>query len=162
MARAAEPRRSPPSVGPAGEGPQRTDGVDPPQRPAEQLARSRLVEVGRPARLQRKRREAKIAPMAQRRVAEADRGNDRDLGRGKLGGEGVFLEYLRVAPAPGTVELQHHGRRVLAPEPVDAILVAVQREQVPVRLESGRGRGIEHRVRREARKWRRSFAGPQG
>ena len=159
-------RRGPEAIAaqrrPVGEGPQRADGVDPPERAAEQFARSRLVEVRRPARLQRECRQAEFAPVAQRRVAEAERRDDRDLGRGQLGGEGVFLEDLRVAPAPGAVELQHHRRRVLAPEPVDAVLVAVQREQVPVRLESGRGRGIQHRVRSEAGEWRRSVGGPRG
>ena len=63
----------------------------------------------------------------------------------------MLLGDLGIAPAGRAVELQHQ-LPVVRPELVDAVLVAVEREQPPVGLEAdGRG-GIQHHLGRQARK----------
>ena len=59
----------------------------------------------------------------------------------------MILEDLRVAPALRAVELDHHAAAILQVHLVDAVLVAVQREQAPVAAQSRALQRIEHRIR---------------
>ena len=71
--------------------------------------------------------------------------------------ERVLLEDLRVAPARGPIELRDDGRRVVAPHLVDAILVAVEREQAPVAAHAHAVERVEHAIGRQpgVGRWRR-------
>jgi hypothetical protein len=79
-------------------------------------------------------------------AVQDQRGDHRDLARGQLGGERVLLEDGGVAPAFGAVELDHHRGRVLDPHLVDAVLVAVERQQAAVGLEAGAVERVERAV----------------
>jgi len=70
---------------------------------------------------------------------------------GELAGEGVLLLDLRAAPASRPVELEHARRAVVQPYLVDAVFVAVQREQPAVGAQPGRIAGVEHDVGGEGR-----------
>ena len=61
----------------------------------------------------------------------------------------MLFRELRVGPAVRTVELRHHGRSVFEVRLVDAVLIAVEREQAPVAAQAGGLERIEHGVRRE-------------
>jgi hypothetical protein len=58
--------------------------------------------------------------------------DDGDLFLLEVQGDGVLLEDGIVAPAPRAVELRHERRLVLETHPVDAVLVAVERQQVAI------------------------------
>ena len=94
---------------------------------------------GKAAKRKSAKRGSVVPPIDQRR-------GHLHLGRGKLGGEGVLLEDLRIRPAPGAVELQH---QLLLPDPhlVHAVFVGVQGKQAPVRAQIERGTGIQHHLR---------------
>ncbi len=80
-----------------------------------------------------------------------DRGN---LFPGKLAHEAVLLEDLRVGPAPRAIELGHARRSVGEGNLVDAVFVAVEREQATVAFEPDAVECVEHDVRRQAGKRR--------
>src|SRR5262245_3602992 len=71
-------------------------------------------------------------------------GDDRNLAPGELARKGVLFLDLLVAPPPGPVELQHARRAVLQPHLVDAVLVAVERQQAAVGAQAGTIAGVEH------------------
>ena len=71
----------------------------------------------------------------------------RQLRRRELEGERVFLVDLRVAPARRAIELEHPQGAVVVAQLIDAILVAVEREQAPGRVQADAFRGRENRVR---------------
>ena len=48
----------------------------------------------------------------------------------------MLFENLRVRPAAGAVELEDHRRGLDATDAIDAVLVAVEREQATVGLET--------------------------
>ena len=75
--------------------------------------------------------------------------DDRDLVLCELAREGVLLVDLRVAPALGPVELGDDGGVVLESDLVDAVLVAVEAEQTPVRTQARSGDRVEHEIRRQ-------------
>jgi hypothetical protein len=54
------------------------------------------------------------------------RSNNRQFMLAKLKAETVFLDNLRIAPAPGTVKLRNEGATLFDAHLVDTILIAVQ------------------------------------
>ena len=66
-----------------------------------------------------------------------------------LEGEGVFLADLRIAPACRPVELEHPQGAVVVAQLIDAIFVAVEREQAPGRLQPDAFRSSENGARVE-------------
>ena len=82
-------------------------------------------------------------------LARVYRRDHRDLALGELVREGVLLLDLAGAPAPWPVELEHARRAVLEPYLVDAILVAVERQQPPVGARACRLARVEHDFRGE-------------
>src|SRR5256884_3496 len=82
-----------------------------------------------------------------RRRPPADRERRRhgELGGRELGGELMLLDDLRIRPAARPIELEHQ-LPLAGAELVDAVLVAVEGEQPPVRREPERGGGIEHHL----------------
>ena len=79
----------------------------------------------------------------------------RNLALGQLGDERVFFEDRRVAPARGPVELGDDRRPVFDADLVDAVFVAVERQQAAVAAHADRDEDaverIEHAIRRESR-----------
>ena len=94
-------------------------------------------------------RVAKAVRLVQRAVADDLGRNHRHLGRRKLERESVLLEDRGRRPASRPVELDHHRRRVLAPDLVHAVLVAVQRQHAPVAAVADGLDGLDHDVRRQ-------------
>src|SRR5260221_962530 len=143
--------------GPIGERARRAHRVNAPDEAADPLERLAVLELRRAPAAARKYREAKAAGRVRRISVGRERRDDRDLALGKLQAERVLLEDLSVGPARGTVELRdHRGRRtrtgtVFEPDLVDAVLVAVQREQPPVAGEAHARERVEHGIRGEPR-----------
>jgi hypothetical protein len=61
----------------------------------------------------------------------------------------VLFLNLRIAPAARTVELGDNGVRILDADLVDAVLVAVQRQQTPIGQQAGGVDGLQHGIRVE-------------
>ena len=124
-------RRS--SAGPGDEGPQRADRVDASERAAQQFARLGLVEVGRATRAQRKGREAKALEMPQCGLAQHEQAPPPEsppppVRVAKACSSRICASLQR----PAAIELQHQRRRVLATDAIDAVFVAVEREQMAI------------------------------
>jgi hypothetical protein len=73
----------------------------------------------------------------QRLALDFDRRHHRDIPFRELQRKRVLLQYGLVAPASGPVELDDDGPRILHADLVDAVLVAVERQQAPVGHETG-------------------------
>src|SRR5690349_24911067 len=58
--------------------------------------------------------------------------------------ERMLLAYLRVAPASRTVELEDPQDAVVVTQLIDAIFIAVEREQAPGRLQADAFRRVEN------------------
>ena len=58
----------------------------------------------------------------------------------------MLLVDLLVRPTGRPVKLQHE-HAVRAAELINAVFVAVQREEPPIDLQADGGRGVEHRIR---------------
>ncbi len=150
---------------------QRPDGMHAPHRAPEQLAMPRQVQVRRAAGAAFEQREAVAVAGMQRLALKAHRRRHRQFGRRQLGDEGMFLADLRIAPATLPVELGHQLGMALPglvqADAVDAILVAVQRQQAPVGDKPQALHRRKHRIRREAgiiarqlrryRRWARQY-----
>ena len=80
-------------------------------------------------------REAEGTVEMQAGPGEPQRRDDRNLRTSQLLRECVFFENGGVAPAARAVELGHYGRRTFDTHAVDAVLVAVQREQPAIAAE---------------------------
>ena len=107
--------------------------VDARHEAAELLEQLHVVELRRAAAVAGVDGEAEVAVDVQR-LAVVRRAAARPgifLGR-ELVGEVVLLVDRLVRPAAGPVELGDHRRGILEPDAVDAVLVAVQRQQPAV------------------------------
>jgi UDP-glucose 4-epimerase len=82
---------------------------------------------------------------------EAQRRDHRQLGSRQFERKRMFLEDLCVAPAARPVELEHQRAVVRRAELVDAVLIAVQREQATVAFHAERFRRRQDGVRRQSR-----------
>ncbi len=132
------------------EGPRRADRVDAPEEAADPFQHFFVLELRRPAAAAREDGEAEAGEFVQGFFADHPRGDDGNFALGQLDGKGMVLEDLRVAPAIGAVELRHHVGVVLQAHLVDAVLVAVEREQAPVAAQADALERIQHRVGRQA------------
>src|SRR6267378_7571345 len=96
--------------------------------------------------------ELRAAPAAARVHGEAEPGvlagkgrrDDRNFMLCQFLCEGMLFRDLPRAPAAGAVELEHHRAAVVQPDLVDAVLIAVEREQPAVGAEAGAVAGVEH------------------
>jgi len=86
----------------------------------------------------------------QRRAAQPQRRDHRNLALSELECERVLFGELRVAPALRAIELGDDARPVFQARLVDAVFVAVEREQPPVAAQADRFERVEHGVRRQA------------
>src|SRR5579864_602502 len=89
--------------------------------------------------------ETELAIAHQRFTAERERSCHRELGGRQLAGELVLLEDLCVAPARRPVELEHQDA-ALSVQLVDAVFVAIEREQPSVGVESDRRCRVQHHI----------------
>jgi len=144
--------------GPIGERPHRAHRVNAPDKATDPFERLAVFELRRASAAARIHREAKASECVQGPAAlERKRRDDRDLAPGELERERVLLENLCVGPARGAIELRddrgRRARRLFAFEPnlVDAVLVAVQREQPPVAGEAHARKRVEHGIGGEPR-----------
>ena len=111
-----------------------------------------VFDVGRVTALARKQREPKTALVKQRGAALVlQRRNHGHLMREEFGGECVFLQNLRVAPAIRAVELADDRFAFFLPDLINPILVAVQRQQAAVAAPACSLDGVEQRIGREVR-----------
>src|SRR6185503_18897074 len=106
------------------------------------LERFRIVEIRRAAAAARVEREQEPGMHA-----GVHRRHHRDLALGQLACERVLLFDLSGAPASRPVELEHTRGAVLEPGLVDAVLVAVERQEPPVGAQSRAIAGVEHDFR---------------
>ena len=87
----------------------------------------------------------------QRGIREALWCGNGQVGGGELLGEGVLFEQLRIAPASGTIELQHQcavrGRTDL----VDPVFIGVEGEQPAIALDPEALGGRQHFIGGESR-----------
>ena len=119
------------------------DAADEAADPLERLA---IVELRRAAAAPRIDGDPEIGEA--QRLERRDHGN---LALGELVREGVLFVDLRIAPASGPVELRDERRPIVEPHLVDAVLVAVERQQPAVGGEAGGGDGVQHDIRGEPR-----------
>jgi hypothetical protein len=106
-----------------------------------------VIEFRRPARYVWKRRKAQTVMGKQAAAIPGDRRRHGQLRRGEFEGEGVLLVDGRIGPAFRPIELEHPQDAVFVAKLIDAILVAVEREQPARRLEPDAFRRGKDRLR---------------
>src|SRR5437660_982894 len=124
----------------------RAYGVDAADEAPDPREHARVLELRRAPAAARIEGDAKFLPPVGMR-----RGDHRDLALGELARERVLLVALGLRPAARPIELRHHHASLLEPDLVDAVLVAVEAEEAPVRAQAGRGDRVEHPLWRELR-----------
>ena len=135
---------------PVRERPHRAHDVDAADEPTDPLEHLRVVEFRHPPPAAGIDREPEALVLVQRspeKLLGSDHGN---LAFGELPGEFVLLEDRGVRPSTRPVELRHHGRPVLEVDLIDAVLVAVQREEPTVPPQTHAFERVEHAVRGES------------
>src|SRR5438105_5975538 len=116
------------------ERPRRADRMDAADEATDPFEYSRVFQLRGAAAAARIDRDAKnvVCPC----FYAVDRRHYGNLALGELAREGVLLVDLRIAPAPGAVELRDDHRAVLEPDLVDPVLDAVEAEQPPAGREA--------------------------
>ena len=146
----------------------RADGVQPADEAAEPAPHFSVLELGSAtgaaladaeavdrARLgaQSRQRRAGARDGVDVRRARVERERDRrrhgNLALHQLGGEGVLLEDLRIAPATGAIELGDDDPAAFEEDLEDAVLVRVQLDQPAVALQADGVERVEDATRRE-------------
>src|SRR6185436_1891542 len=95
------------------EGPRAPRGVDAADEAADPFEDALAVELRRATAAAREDGEAEVLELVQRAAGERGGCDERHFRCGELVREGVLLEDLRIAPAPGPVELRDHRRGFL-------------------------------------------------
>src|SRR5207244_8156580 len=139
------PGRREPDTRSRRDGPHGADLVKPRDAAAEDLPRLGRIELGRATAHPREGRKSKFVIAQERLPADREWRRHGELGGRELGGELMLLDDLRIRPAAWPIELEHQ-LPLTAAELADAVLVAVEGEQPPVRREPERGGGIEHHL----------------
>src|SRR5579872_513998 len=128
-----------------GESAQRPHLMQAREAPPQELQRLRPIELRGAASHPGKTGETELVIAHQRLTPEMERSGHRELCGCQLAGELVLLEDLCVAPARRPVELEHQDA-ALAVQLVDAVLVAIEREQPSVGVESDRRGRVQHHL----------------
>jgi len=131
-------------------------GVEAAEQPAEQPASFRVIEVDQAATTTREQGEAPPVVSGQGVCGSAiavQRRHDWQVMFHQLSRERVLLEDCRIAPAPRAVELGDHRQRILEADLVDAVLVAVEGQQLAAAAPASGLDGIEYGFRGQSRKW---------
>ena len=119
------------------------------QETADPFQGSGVAQLRRPSAAAREHGKAVAGEVVQRAPVDAGGRHDRNLLLRQLFHEGVFLEDGGLAPAPWPVELDDHRRSLFQADLVDAVLVAVERQQAAVAVQADALDGLQHRVRVE-------------
>ena len=129
----------------------RTDRMHPAERATDELQRVLRIDLDSTRSEPREHRIAKAFVPVQRGIREALWCGDGQVGGGELLRECMFLEQLRIAPASGTIELQHQcavrGRTDL----VDPVFIGVEGEQPTIALDPEALGGRQHLIGGESR-----------
>src|SRR5690606_11987154 len=125
------------------------DGMDSSDEAAQPFELSDIAGLGCTPAAPRVQREAKAGVFEQAAAVDHERRDHRHFLSCQFQREGVLLENLFVRPALWTVELRDQRHGVLDADLVDAILVAVEREQPAVSAVAAGIHGIEHGVGRQ-------------
>src|SRR5690606_24991448 len=127
-----------------------TDHMDAPKEASHPLALRSRAELRPAPALAFEERETKLLVLEQRPSVVNDRRDDGHLRRGQLQGETVLLLDGGIAPSPGTIELRHERLRLLDAHLIDAVFVAIQRQDAPIRyVADGLDRRDDH-IRRQS------------
>jgi voltage-gated potassium channel len=128
-------------------------GVDARQEPTDPLQYLEIVQLGAAPPAPRTHGKRKTGEVVQCRAVKLKRRHHGNLGSGQCVRKGVFLLNLGIAPALGTVELDHHllmpftgGFQVHLVYPV---LKTVERGQPPITPKTHAGQGILHHIGRQ-------------
>jgi hypothetical protein len=133
-----------------GEASDGANDVDAGEEAAKPLQHLRAVELRRTAAAARVHGETESGVLVQRAAVVGQRSDHRDLALGERGDERVLLEDRGVAPAFRAVELGDDRGLVVAPDLIDAVLVAPESEQATVAAHTHGLEGVENDVRRES------------
>ena len=129
----------------------RADRMHPAERAADELQRVLRVDLDGTRSEPREHRITQALMPVQRGIRETLRRCDGKIGGGEFLREGMFLEQLRIAPASGTIELQHQctvrGRTDL----VDPVFIGVEGEQPTIALDPEALGGRQHLIGGESR-----------
>ena len=143
--------------GPVDKSPGRSDGVNARQKAANPFEHVEVFQLGPPSAPARRDAETEAVQMVQCAAVQRQRADHRDFSVHQLGGEGVFFEDLRVAPAVRAVELDHHrlARQIAAADRafevrlIDAVFIARQRHHPAIAAQADAGQRVQHHVGRE-------------
>ena len=120
------------------------DAADETPQPQPGLA---VFQFRRMPALAAEQREAESLVAEQGLSIEHGRGDQRDFRGFQLQGKRMLLVDLFIAPAPGAVKLGYQGLGVLDAHLVNAVLVAVERQQAAVAQQAGGLHGLQHGIR---------------
>ena len=110
-----------------------------------------VVEFGCASAAARTQAESIAGEFVQGLAADGEWRDHRDFALRQFQGEGVFLENLRIAPAPRTIELGNDGFILFNADLVDPVFVTVERQHPAIDTKTGAFDGIEQHIRRQIR-----------
>ena len=123
-----------------------------PEEAPHPLARLRIAELRCAAAVSRKQRKAKVSVSRQCATAgKWERRHHGYFGFAQFSKKGVFLQNGRIAPAFRPVELGDQRRAFFHAHLIDAVFVAIERQQAPVGAKADRLDRIQHVIGRERR-----------
>jgi len=126
-----------------------THGMDARKKAADPFQHLEVVQLGLAPATPWADGELEAAVRVQRAAVHHQRADGGHLGGHEFGGEGMFFEDLRLAPAPWAVELGHHAAAVLQRGLVHAVLVGRQGHEPPIAIQAHAGQRVEHGIGRE-------------
>src|SRR5690606_19711975 len=126
--------------------PARTHRVQTPEQLAEAMQLVEVARLRRAAATAREQGEAKAGVFEQGLAVVQQRRHYRHLAVRQFGGELVFLQNRRIAPARRAIELGDQGLAVFDANLVDAVLVAVEGQYPRVADEADALHGVQHQI----------------
>ena len=128
------------------------DGMHAPEQLAEAIQLVEVARLRRASAAAREQRETKAAMLEQRLAIAQQWRHHRHFVFGQFQAEGVLFADCRIAPAVRAIELGDQRRFVLDAHLIDAVLVAVERQDAGVAEVAKALHGIEHQIRGEGGK----------
>ena len=117
-----------------------------PTQPGTHADPVRIAALGVPVQQGVRRAGDPGASRGWRQQAHGQRRHHGHFGRGELQGEAMLFVDLRIAPAPGAVELRHHRATVLQHQAKHPVLVGIELQDAAVAAQADGVQGLEHRV----------------
>ena len=130
-------------------GPRRAHGVDAGQEAADPFQHLEVVQLRPAPAAPGADGEGECAVLVQGLAVQHQRPHGRDFSGHQLGGEGVFFQDLRVAPAAGAVELGDHFLAVFQHHLIDPVFVGGQGGEPAIAIQADAREGVEHAVGRQ-------------